>query len=794
MRKFTFLFFMLCCFCTSVKAQYFEVSDAPGTDWAANTKWYLMKLGNGSYLSLNTDYVDDAGALKTGVSTKPSKDDEKSLWCIVGNETDGYQFYNKSAGVSQVMGVTGSEASARTKMYDASSLTSDVTATFMRATSYLSGNYDCFRLKGSDNNYFNSRDNYLALWNSAWAVSGWGGSGGDAGSGFKFESIDLISVTYEYYINGALYKSMTQEQEKNSACSAPALDYVTISGYDVESVGETDCTVKVTCSENLPFFVSASDLSTTYWYTWKMHSNQPKAISYSTEEGKMTYADRTSDVTLVNDDANLWCITGNLISGFKLYNKGVGSAQTLSYASGDPVMASAEENNSWSLVKSTANNEWYCFVKPGGGNDKLNLNLTDGCVSYWQNPDAGSSCYFMKPGELLVEQFQSLLSIPEALPTNAVGYPKYLQSDSNKTILTESINTLNADLFNLDNARSACSVSANIESAGYEEVMVGKYYYVYNAYPGLYVKNKGLITSETGNVTWATVEPNNPYHIFTFTERSDGKWAFYACNREAYQQGVAGALNAADNSNGLTLNALGVAQYNLVWSNGTVHANGHGNGSGESGSIINYGGGYGTASAWYIIPANTIEVTLTNVGESNYATAYLPFAVQGSDLYTGEISADKTALTMTAQTNAVPAQTGLVIKSDNPTVTLTICDSADPVSANSLIGSLTPVTENLSNYLVLGKGNTSNSIGFFAPSASLTSIAANKAYLNASDVASGEGSAIALNFGGTSTAILDVVNGTLESNAPVFDLSGRRVMKTVKGSLYIQNGKKFIAR
>ena len=95
---------------------------------------------------------------------------------------------------------------------------------------------------------------------------------------------------------------------------------------------------------------------------------------------------------------------------------------------------------------------------------------------------------------------------------------------------------------------------------------------------------------------------------------------------------------------------------------------------------------------------------------------------------------------------------------------------------------------------MLGKGNTSNSIGFFAPSASLTSIAANKAYLNASDVASGESSAIALNFGGTSTAILDVVNGTLESNAPVFDLSGRRVMKTVKGSLYIQNGKKFIAR
>lgn len=34
----------------------------------------------------------------------------------------------------------------------------------------------------------------------------------------------------------------------------------------------------------------------------------------------------------------------------------------------------------------------------------------------------------------------------------------------------------------------------------------------------------------------------------------------------------------------------------------------------------------------------------------------------------------------------------------------------------------------------------------------------------------------------------------LQTDAPVFDLSGRRVVKVVKGGLYIQNGKKFIVK
>ena len=52
--------------------------------------------------------------------------------------------------------------------------------------------------------------------------------------------------------------------------------------------------------------------------------------------------------------------------------------------------------------------------------------------------------------------------------------------------------------------------------------------------------------------------------------------------------------------------------------------------------------------------------------------------------------------------------------------------------------------------------------------------------------------ALSFNFGGT-TAIESVLNST-DANAPIYDLSGRRVMNTVKGGIYIQNGKKFIVK
>ncbi|MBR4296966.1 MAG: hypothetical protein IKT82_02105 [Bacteroidaceae bacterium] len=69
---------------------------------------------------------------------------------------------------------------------------------------------------------------------------------------------------------------------------------------------------------------------------------------------------------------------------------------------------------------------------------------------------------------------------------------------------------------------------------------------------------------------------------------------------------------------------------------------------------------------------------------------------------------------------------------------------------------------------------------------------AGKAYLPASLVETPAG-VLRFNFGGT-TAIESVLNNGVDANAPIYDLSGRRVMNAVKGGIYIQNGKKFIVK
>lgn len=71
---------------------------------------------------------------------------------------------------------------------------------------------------------------------------------------------------------------------------------------------------------------------------------------------------------------------------------------------------------------------------------------------------------------------------------------------------------------------------------------------------------------------------------------------------------------------------------------------------------------------------------------------------------------------------------------------------------------------------------------------------AGKAYILAEDLGypttPGTTGTIRFSFGGETTAIEPVINNGAEANAPIYDLSGRRVVNAVKGGIYIQNGKK----
>lgn len=203
------------------------------------------------------------------------------------------------------------------------------------------------------------------------------------------------------------------------------------------------------------------------------------------------------------------------------------------------------------------------------------------------------------------------------------------------------------------------------------------------------------------------------------------------------------------------------------------------------------------ASAWYIIPANDVEIPLTQVGEHTYATAHLPFAVsavEGATAYTGQLNTAKDRVAL-VEAPAFAANEGVVLmgESGQTTATLTIGGNAAKVE-NAFDGTNEDLTVDETmreTYRVLGVDNTDESeIGFFKPSASLTTIGANRAYLNVASLPA----KVKVGFG-TVEGISDVIaRPELDVNAPIYDLSGRRVLRTVKGGLYIQGGKKVIVK
>lgn len=205
---------------------------------------------------------------------------------------------------------------------------------------------------------------------------------------------------------------------------------------------------------------------------------------------------------------------------------------------------------------------------------------------------------------------------------------------------------------------------------------------------------------------------------------------------------------------------------------------------------------YGNNAKWKIFEVNYLEVPMNLVGEQKVATTCLPFDasnVEGAEVYTGKLNDAKDALNMTKLEGGIPANQGVVLVGTADKATITIGATTAAISENDLLGTIANIafTDDAprTNYLVFGKNN--NTVGFYAPSASVASIPANKAYLNAS-ILNNATAAIALNFNGTTTGVNTVVLGENGVNAPVFDLSGRRVAAPVKGGVYIQNGKKFI--
>ncbi len=139
---------------------------------------------------------------------------------------------------------------------------------------------------------------------------------------------------------------------------------------------------------------------------------------------------------------------------------------------------------------------------------------------------------------------------------------------------------------------------------------------------------------------------------------------------------------------------------------------------------------------------------------------------------------------------AIPANTGVLLVSSESQASVTMLPATTEAAAtpndNLLVATGaegTTVGDEVNAYILANKNET---VAFYLLSETNRTIAANKAYLANLPA----GAVLKLNFGALTG--IEGIEAADADNAPVYDLSGRKVANPVKGGIYVKNGKKII--
>lgn len=178
-----------------------------------------------------------------------------------------------------------------------------------------------------------------------------------------------------------------------------------------------------------------------------------------------------------------------------------------------------------------------------------------------------------------------------------------------------------------------------------------------------------------------------------------------------------------------------------------------------------------------------------SVSAAGYATLFAPVALtipQNVQAYTASFADNK--VTLTPIEGTIPANTGVVIEAAEGTYNFAIT-TTEATATSDLTGNVaTANVDAASAAYILGKTDAQG-VGFFKLNSTDREIKGGRAYYVAPN-----GGAAAYLFNGNVTGLEAIKTALNDANAPIYDLSGRKVAKAVKGGLYIKNGQKFIVK
>ena len=408
----------------------------------------------------------------------------------------------------------------------------------------------------------------------------------------------------------------------------------------------------------------------------------------------------------------------------------------------------------------------------------------------------------------------------DAISHRSAGYP--LEDSESRKRLKEAINAAGGSGDNktkFDNLNTALTAYKNDKTVKMPED--GKVYVITNVQQDgtcyyLSYSNDDLKITARGTAAAESLDNSAKFVCrvvdgkYVFVNVKDGKFL-------VWKGSGSGTSNGTNSAKGY------IANYDADYANLTVSKNDiypclniggkRSDADGNANFIINKNGTYNAISMQQWNTANNTtafkfeEVSYPNTvtfnavsdveGVSNLATFSAPFATvipEGVTAYYVSAADNNTATMKTIEAGkAIPANAGVILTSTTgaeatmiPATTETAADLTGNKLGNSA-GAAKTIAEG-DNAYILAKDN--NGTAFYKGKVG-TILGMNKAYLTLNETGAPE--AISMNFGGNVTGINQIVN-VEQNNAPVYDLTGRRVVRTVKGGLYIKGGNKFIAR
>lgn len=571
---------------------------------------------------------------------------------------------------------------------------------------------------------------------------------------------------------------------------APAVDYVTIVDYE-GTVGDSDCEIAVNCKENLPFVSSASYEEAT-WQVIDMHSNENNYTWKFVAEN----ANVETPVVAKSQKASLgdeyyWAFVGDLLDGFKIYNKAAGASLTLRKAENGntpSVMSATDNRNIFKLHKSASSiSNSFCFKID---DDTHYVNKQNQTLQGWTAKDEGSSCRIFTPASFVLNTLGGF----ESAPSGAVGSYSYLADAEKYAAFAPVIAAVKADQYDIEALEALDELNMVADIVASEKVaMAPGYYRIQNLFrPQTGIKN--MIGIVNGARKGATGNMSAVDFIWEFEASNDG-YKVKNLNRGLYMNTVRDQSLVEDANAGVYgLVDLGAAQWKLTcggenlvmfYNDGTL---------GHWGSVSQNGDG-----AWYIIPATELDIEVTSAG---WATTCLPFDVVLPEELTAYalidvsgVNGEETGSVSLISKAGIKANQGALLKGDAGTYTLSIEETSSNWDANKLSG--TTVAKDMSAvegdvYLLTSDGAGSAQLSKLALAEEATdaqkTLPANKAYLN---IAPSATRFLVFNFGDDNVTAIEGIEAENAADAVVYDLAGRRVQKAQKG-LYIVNGKKVI--